>query len=294
VPIDRRLLEHLHRQGRGERWRVSTERFAAALEPSIGRAGADAKDVKRVLSALHLEDLALACACADGDEQAWDHFVLEYRPHLYRAADALDPTGGARELADSLYAELFGLRERAGARQSLFRYFHGRSSLTTWLRAVLAQRHVDRVRVDRKLEPLPDEESPAAFHAPPRAIEPDRARYLRIIRLVFEAVVASLAPRDRLRLGCYYAQELTLAQTGRLLGEHEATASRQLSRTRQQIRHEVERRLRDEHALTEAEVADCFASIAADAGPLDLGTLMASGSSRKESAIDRSKTGERV
>ena len=48
--------------------------------------------------------------------------------------------------------------ERDGARQSLFRYFHGRSKLSTWLRAVLAQRHIDRLRAGRKLDPLPDDQ----------------------------------------------------------------------------------------------------------------------------------------
>ena len=91
-------------------------------------------------------DLALACACAAGDERAWEHFISVQRPVLYRAADALDPSGAARELADSLYADLYGLRDGGGGHASLFRYFHGRSSLSTWLRAVLAQRHVDRLR----------------------------------------------------------------------------------------------------------------------------------------------------
>src|SRR5471032_2333407 len=113
-------------------------RFADALDASAERgcADRDSRALERCLSALHLEDLALACACAAGDEGAWEHFVLEHRPLLYRAADAIDPGGGARELADSLYADLFGLRDREGERQSLFRYFHGRSRLSTWLRAV--------------------------------------------------------------------------------------------------------------------------------------------------------------
>ena len=45
---------------------------------------------------------------------------------------------------------------REGQRQSLFRYFQGRSSLATWLRAVLAQRYVDRQRALRRLAPLAD------------------------------------------------------------------------------------------------------------------------------------------
>jgi RNA polymerase sigma-70 factor (ECF subfamily) len=304
LPIDAKLVERLHRQANAERWRVAVGRFATALEASAERgcADRDSRAIERYLGELHLEDIALACACADGDEAAWEHFVLEHRPLLYRAADAIEPGGGARELADSLYADLFGLRDREGERQSLFRYFHGRSSLSTWLRAVLAQRYVDRLRTTRRLDALPDEESSAALQAPSRTVEPDRSRYVELMRQTLERAVANLLSRDRLRLACYYAQELTLAETGRLVGEHEATSSRQLARTRKAIREDVERQLRAEQGLTEAEVAQCFASVTEDAGPLDLVQMLDTGSprppngpgrhgppdGRKESAPDRS------
>jgi RNA polymerase sigma-70 factor (ECF subfamily) len=292
LAIDPKLVERLYLRANGERWRVPKPRFAEALEVSARRAfaGQDPKsrDLERYLSALHLEDLALACACAAGDEGAWEHFVLEQRPLLYRAADGLDPGGGARDLADSLYADLFGLRETAGERQSLFRYFHGRSSLTTWLRAVLAQRYVDRLRTNRPLEELPDEESSAAFAAPQPTTDPDRQRYLELIGHALERAVANLASRDRLRLACYYAQELTLAETGRILGEHEATSSRHLARTRRAIKDDVERQLRSEQGLTDAEVALCFEGVTEDAGPLDLQNMLDLGPERKKSALDRS------
>src|SRR5215831_14679344 len=155
-------------------------------------------------------DLELARLCAAGDERAWERFVREYRPLLYRAADALDATGGARDLADSLYADLYGLASGGGERQSLLRYFQGRSSLATWLRAVLAQRYVDRLRADRRLEPLPEEIEP---EAPPSA-DPDRDRYVALVRDALARAVARLEARDRLRLASYYVQELTLAQIG--------------------------------------------------------------------------------
>jgi len=296
--IDTELVERLYRRAQAERWRVPADRFARALEASTERAFAaqspenvDVRELERYLSSLHLEDLALACACAAGDEQAWEHFVLEQRPLLYRAADTLDPGGGARDLADALYADLFGLGERAGERQSLFRYFHGRSSLTTWLRAVLAQRHVDRLRANRRLEALPDEDSVSALPAP-ALFEPDRDRYLGLIRQAIEHAVAALDARDRLRLACYYAQDLTLAQTGLVLGEHEATSSRQLRRTRDAIKTAVERFLKAEAGLSRAEIAECFASVSEDAGPLDLrGMLGVAGSAepgRKKPVSDRS------
>ena len=223
-------------------------------------------------------DLELATRCAAGDPAAWERFVLEYRPVLYRAADALDRGGGARDLADSLYAELYGIKERSGERRSLFHYFQGRSSLATWLRAVLAQRYVDRVRVQRRFEPLPDEEGEAAETAGAVALatgraepaDPDRSRYLALVRDALARAVGRLAARDRLRLACYYVQELTLAETGRVLKESEATVSRQLAKTRRAIRGEVEKELRDEAGLKDGQLAACFASVADDPGSLDL------------------------
>ena len=271
--VDAALAERLFRQAKAERWRLPQAVFTAALETSCAKAfPADVtpREASRYLSALHLEDLALACACAIGDSEAWDHFVLEMRPGLYRAADAMDRSGTARELADSLYADLYGLDQRGGARQSLLRYFHGRSSLSTWLRAVLAQRHVDRVRVDRRTEPLPEE---LAGRASPAAVDPDCLHFVDMLRAALKIVVARLEPRDRLRLGCYYAQQLTLSQTGRLLKEHEATTSRQLARTRKIIRDGVEREL-SSRGLKDAEIARCFECATEDVGATSLDEML--------------------
>ena len=177
-------------------------------------------------TALHLDDLALATACIDGHDAAWEHFIREQRPGLYRAADALDRGGGARELADALYADLYGVNGGEGARRSLLLYYHGRSALGTWLRAVLAQRLVDRARRQSRLEPLPEETMlPAPVEGVP---DPARPRRAQLIAQALAAAVASLLPQARWRLAAYYQQQLTLAQIGKVLGEHEATASRQL------------------------------------------------------------------
>ena len=286
--ISQKLVTELYRAAHADRWTIPIERFTEVLRVSADRAAP--ADVARYLRGLHLEDLALACACAAGDERAWDHFIREYRPFLYRAADALDASGGAREIADSIYAELYGLpraSETTGQSrgQSLFRYYHGRSSLKTWLRAVLAQRHVDGIRAVRRLDPLPEEDSASTLPAPTAsvAVDPDRLRYRALIQRAFKSAIALLTDRDRLRLACYYAQDLTLAQTGRVLKEHEATVSRQLAKTRQVLRREVERRLRDDDQLEAAQIEQCFAYVAEDPGPMDLGGML-----RKNSASDRS------
>ena len=230
------------------------------------------------MNAAYARDLALARRCAAGEEQAWQQFVLEFRPVLYRAADALDPSGGARDLADSLYADLYA--------QSLFRYYQGRSSLATWLRAVLSQRYVDRLRAQKRFAPLPDEEAaPRVEGRPADPADPDRAGHLARLREALAGAMDRLDSRDRLRLGCYYVQELTLAQTGRVLHEHEATVSRQLARARRELRDEVERQLRADSGMSDAQIAECVAAASEDAGPLDLRQLLG----RKESAPDRSR-----
>jgi RNA polymerase sigma factor (sigma-70 family) len=199
-------------------------------------------------------------------------------------------------LADSLYGELFGLEVRDGERRSHFRYFHGRSSLATWLRAVLSQRHVDRLRSVRRQDPLPEDEGLGAIAAPSHDVDPRQDGYVSVMRRALTTAVAALAPRDRLRLRCYYAQDLTLVQIGRILNESEATASRHLSRVRREVRTAVEHELRAQH-MRDPEIAECFATVIADSATLDLAQMLGSdpGSDprRKNLDADRSKSKEK-
>jgi RNA polymerase sigma-70 factor len=275
--LDDSLVQRLYAKARAERWTVSRDAFAASLVTSARREFGDrqpaASQLERYFGSLHLEDLALACACAEGNDQAWDAFVRDYRPALYRAADAIDRTGAAREVADSLYGELFGVRLKDGERQSHLRYFHGRSSLPTWLRAVLAQRLVDERRRHARHDPLPDDEALARVAAH-RAAPSGMPFFVEVLRRVIAAVVAALPSRDRLRLRCYYAQDMTLAQIGRMLSESEATVSRSLARTRRAIREEVERRLQDDEGMSASEITEGFTVVIEDAGTLELSEML--------------------
>lgn len=271
------LVLRLHQRARAWQWDVPVERFAEALTRSALSA--------HRLESLHLEDLALACACALGHERAWEHFIREYRPVMHRAATAMAGSAGP-DLADSLHADLFGLKVKDEARQPLFTYFHGRSSLATWLRAVMAQRHVDAVRSARRLEPLPDDEErmPAAPESPHEAMAAGLT--VRIQRALADAI-ARLAPRDRLRLGWYYAQGMTLAQIGRALKEHEATVSRHLTRTRKALRADVEQHLATA-GLAPTAIAEAFDAIVHDARDTDLHQLLGNDAVRKNAPLIRS------
>jgi RNA polymerase sigma-70 factor (ECF subfamily) len=288
--LERATLRDLARKSGAERWALSEAELAAAIGSSVRRAFAGGepskREVDRYVASLHLEDLALAAACALGRDAAWEHFMLQHRPVLYRAADALDPSGGARELADSLYADLYGIRDDAEGRRSLFRYFHGRSSLATWLRAVLAQRYVDALRSRKRVEPLPENET-IAEAAAVHGADPDRSLLVPLVERALRAAVNVLPPKDRLRLRSYYVSQLTLAEIGRITGEHEATVSRQLSRTRRVLREAIERHLREEAQLDDGQIARALELALNDPGAMDL--QQALGADRKESAQDRSR-----
>src|SRR6267154_722051 len=161
LEIGQLLLNQLFAEARAESWGIDRDAFAATLQLSAKKHFVEdipaVAKLEEYFFSLHLQDLALACGCAQGNSAAWDYFVSTYRGYLRSAAGIIlhcpPDSPAAQELADSLFAELYGISEGAN-RRSLFRYFHGRSSLKTWLRAVLAQRHVDTIRASRRFTQL--------------------------------------------------------------------------------------------------------------------------------------------
>jgi RNA polymerase sigma factor (sigma-70 family) len=290
------LIDRLYTLASAERWRLSQRQFAVALQRSATKhlaSGALAlRHLEVYLSALHLEDLALATACCAGDDSAWEHFVNTYRAYLRMAAGAIlrcnAASAEACDLADSLFSELYGLADGKGTERSLFRYFHGRSSLKTWLRAVLAQRHIDSIRAGRRFEELAEDETgdgpPRTVLGPPtHPVDPHRERYVASFTRALQAALDRLNPQEKERLRLYYAEEKTLAEIGRLLGEHESSVSRHLDRVRCDLRQAVEEILRNgigaangsavQPGMSDAEIALCFECSAGDL-PIDLDKLL--------------------
>jgi len=290
------LVEWLYAQANAARWGLSRGHFVVALERSASKRLASGAvtppKLEEYLGALHLEDLALATACAEGGEAAWEHFFTKYRAYLRAAAAAIlrcnSGSAEACDLADSLFSELYGLAGGKGAERSLFRYFHGRSSLKTWLRAVLAQRHIDSIRAARRFAELAEDETGEGL---PRTLlgpqmqpgDPHRERYVASFTRALQTALERLEAQEKERLRLYYAEEKTLAEIGRLLGEHESSVSRHLDHARRDLRHAVEDILRHgiasangsavQPALSDAEIALCFEYCSED-NPIDLEKLL--------------------
>jgi RNA polymerase sigma-70 factor len=284
-------VDSLYANSTSSAWQLTRAQFVAALERSVAKrfadCSADQGKLEEYLETLHIDDLVLAAACMAGSEAAWEHFVGSYRGYLRATASVLTKASrsgmDAQELADSLFADLFGLVDGKRGEASPFGYFHGRSSLKTWLRTILAQRHIDGIRRTRRLESFEREDGQeekllATQIAPVPAIDPHRSRYVRRFVLALNNALATLVPDDRKRLELYYAGEKTLAEIGRLLGEHESSASRHLERTRRELRANIEACLRSGHhlslgspqmpPLSDAEIALCF-QYAAEDSPID-------------------------
>jgi len=278
VRIDPAALARLHETSGARQWDVSADALGAALRVSVAHrfaAPPGQQDLETYLASLHVGDLALATACRDGHDGAWEHFIRELRPALYAAARTVAGDDG-REIADSLYAELFGLAAPDGTRRSLLAYYHGRSRLVTWLRSVLVQRTIDRRRQTSRLTPLDTDDDASAQAIGLRtgaAPDPDRDRLVSCAQAALDGAIGALDPKDRIRLRLYYGQDLTLSRIGRLLGESEATVSRRLERARRQLRAETTDRLKREHGLTDAAVQQSF-EYAAESPELQLDRLL--------------------
>jgi len=294
-------LDALYSESRALAWSVSRKQFVSALERSVQRRFTDCPvtqaSLEEYLETLHIEDLALACGCMQGSEAAWEYFVRTYRPYLRASAGAITRNSLAgTDLADSLFAELYGLVDGKRGEASLLRYFHGRSSLRTWLRTVLAQRHIDRLRQTRRWQPLERDDGMERPVLPQNIatnpLDPKRGVYLRRFVHALTACMAAMSSEDRKRLELYYAREKTLAEVGRFLGEHESSVSRNLERARKELRHKVEENLRTGASgdaetscspMSDPEIALCFQYASEDA-PIDFRQLFPEGPSRKREA----------
>lgn len=228
-------------------------RYNYGLPPGVeaGRA-----QIAAFWRSLQLRELALAQACALGREKAWRQLLERYREPLTQAAIGI--TGSAslgQDLADSLYAEMFGLPGRDGERRSPLASYAGRGSLMGFLRATLAQRHVDQHRRTHRETTLDGKDFAAESTAP--SLPPEV-----LVRLgtALTATLSSLESEDRFILSAWFLDQRPLREIAGVLRVHEATVSRKIKRLTERLRKQLVNRLRaagmSRHAAEEALGAD--------------------------------------
>ena len=266
------------------RVRTTVEKYLLRHSPQ-----AAAAEVSGFIDALHAEELLLVVACERGDAAAWDDLVAQYRPTVLSAArSASAGEAEAEELAGSVWAELYGLRERADGRPAgKLAYYSGCGSLGGWLRAVVGQLGVDR---HRRTSRLVQTEEPSEFDRaadsheqdgwrPPAPLDPESALAesdaARAVEEALAHALQGLDAEDRLLVRLYYFDGLKLKEAGAVLGVHEATASRRLTRVHAEVRRRVEATLTGERRWKREEVARALAEAAHAHTDADLRAMLA-------------------
>jgi RNA polymerase sigma-70 factor, ECF subfamily len=235
-PVIRELFE----RSSGCRYGLSQADFYVILEQVAAKylPGAAPNEKQRFWQELKLEELALARACAQGLEPAWQVFLTRYREKLYDIARGITKEDSrGRDLADSIYGDLYGTTQKDGCRVSRLNFYMGRGSLEGWLRTVMAQEFINRYRKTKRLVSLEEQaEEGVQFSSP----EPDPPQLpdIRLGAAVDEAL-ERLPAEDRLVLAAYYLDRRTLTEIGRIVGVHESTISRRLEKLLKGLRKQV-------------------------------------------------------
>jgi RNA polymerase sigma-70 factor (ECF subfamily) len=255
-------------------------RISAAVEKYLLRndPNTPSAEISKFIDDMQADDLCLIVACERGDEGAWTDLVERFTPTVRSAArSASTNEDAAEDLAQSIWAELYGLRARNdGMPASKLAYYSGRGSLAGWLRAVVAQLAVDSFRkqsrlvqteedadLDRLARDSQIKEGQAVLAGVPNPEESMSNRFAQTdMQQALSKSVQELAAEDRLLVKLYYFDNLRLREAGAVLGVHEATASRRLTRIQTDLRKRVTKILIDERGWTQAETERSFAEVA--------------------------------
>lgn len=244
--------------------------------------------IEEFVDKLQADDLCLIVACEQGDQNAWSDLVERFSATVRSAARSTSANEeGAEDLAQSIWAELHGLRVREdGKPAGKLAYYSGRGSLAGWLRAVVAQLAVDQHRKQSRLVQTEEdadfdriiqhgqEENTWSGHggAPNPELEISTKLAGAQMQKALARSVTELSAEDRLLVKLYYFDGLRLREAGAVLGVHEATASRRLTRIHTELRQQVEKLLIDEEGWTKPETERAFSDLAlhleADIEPL--------------------------
>lgn len=255
-------------------------RISAAVEKYLLRNDAvtPREEISKFIDEMQADDLCLIIACERGDESAWNDLVERFTATVRSAArSASSNEDAAEDLAQSIWAELYGLRTRKdGTTASKLAYYSGRGSLAGWLRAVVAQLAVDVFRkqsrlvqtgedtdLDRLARDTQVSEGQPMLAGVPNPEESMSNRFAQAdMQKALNTAVEELSAEDRLLVKLYYFDNLRLREAGAVLGVHEATASRRLARIQTDLRKRVTKILVDERGWTQAETERSFAEVA--------------------------------
>lgn len=199
--------------------------------------------------ALHFDELYLTCACARGDSTAIAVFEQRYFGAIAAAVGRF-PVG-----VDDVKSEL---RERlfvgvASGRPKICEY-SGRGGLDRWVRAaaVRVALNASRSRPHHGHVTLSDDDF---LVGPDAALQHLKDTYRAEFKRAFSDALSKLEPELQTWLRMYYLDELTLLELAKLFEVSEPTASRRVTKAREQVL-EVTRTLLQERLKVDGDELD--------------------------------------
>ena len=287
VALDPAMAEHYARS-RAVEFGISAQEFTSIVR-ALAAKHAPRSQVHEFCATLRLEDLALARGCAAGNERAWEVFMARFREKLYDIGRQItrDDSSG-RELADSVYADLYGTRTREGERVSKLASYSGRGSLDGWLRTVIAQEYVNTYRKQRRLVSLDEEaEEGVQFAAPvPAAVAPAHP----LLEHSTDEVLRALPGEDRFVLASYFLDGRTLAEIARSLSVHESTISRKVEKLTRNLRKQILKNL-VQHGMSRRQAEEALSADVRDLA-LDIHASLAQDSAAGAFSSKSTNTGQ--
>ncbi len=178
--------------------------------------------------ALHLDDLYLACACAQGHPLALAELQRRHQPDIDQALRKLrSPSGADDDIRQAVWRRVLVKQGEAPPR---IQDYSGRGPLGAWIYAVTVRCAMDQHREARPEDAELDEALEDSSDDPELALI--RARCGQHFRQAFAAAFAALDARQRALLRLNFFEKLNIDELGAMYGVHRATVARWIADAR--------------------------------------------------------------
>ena len=174
------------------------------------------------------DDAALVRRCLADEGDAWRELVDRHRPAMIDMARRILSTSQAADLVDAVIADVWQRRKLAG--------YQGRSSLRTWLGAVVVNASLNERRsLASRAEAAPRGDDPEPIVLEAADVEQ------RQLSAILQEAIGALSASEKALVLMYYEQNLTLDAIAMVFGASKSTLSRRLRDARGHMLQEATR-----------------------------------------------------
>jgi RNA polymerase sigma-70 factor (ECF subfamily) len=234
-----------------------------------------AGDLLGQIDRTHLEDLALALACAEGSPTALERLQSHLLPQALNAVRRIDPSPSfLDELRQHLLERLLLPRDGQPPRIA---EFAAQSSLLHWLRAVALRQALNHRRDARRIPEELAGETLVEIAAPLRdpQLELLKQRHGPAFSQALREGLSALEARERSLLRLHYVDGLSLAQIGAVYQVNKSTISRWLNAAREALLVRLGGALEDRLGVAPSELESLMRALRSQV-ELDLSSLLRS------------------